>query len=125
MTLRLTIFFATLTTLAIIHSLANEFYLYWKYAWLDILMHALGGVTVALGISILPFFRTHFFERFQSLGLYVVAALLIGIAWEVFEVLSGIMVVDDTFISDTALDLLMDAVGVAGGYHLVVSLKKM
>ena len=125
MMLQLTFFLVTLTTLAVVHISATRFFLYWKYLWFDIPMHFLGGVCVALGLSALPFFRIHVLERWRTPTVYALTALLIGILWEIFEVTSGIMVIDETFIPDTVLDLTMDVLGGLVGYVLVGTLKKL
>lgn len=128
MTLQLILFLATLATLAITHNLAIEFYLYWKYPWLDVLTHFLGGISVVLGYASLPFFRMfrmRLAERFQKPGFYLFVVLIIGIIWEIFEVKAGIMILDETFLPDTTLDLLMDVFGGIIGYGLVRVLNKL
>lgn len=73
----------------------------------------------------LPFFRIRFFERFTSPWFFVLAALSVGILWEVFEATAGIMVIDDTFVPDTALDLIMDVLGGLVGYRVVGAFRKL
>jgi hypothetical protein len=123
--LQLTFFLTTRTTLAVVHISATKFFLYWKYLWFDIPMHFLGGVCVALGLSALPFFRIHVFERFRTPLIYASVTLLVGILWEIFEVTSGIMVIDETFVPDTVLDLVMDVLGGLVGYAVAGTLKKL
>lgn len=55
------VLFSSLVTLALVHYLSFEFFLYWKYLWLDIPVHILGTITVAFGIATAPFFalRSH------------------------------------------------------------------
>lgn len=124
MTLRLVFFLVTLSTLAVVHIAATEFFFYWRYLWFDIPVHFLGGVCVALGISVLPFFRVHWFERFRKPLPYILLTLAVGVIWEVFEVFSGVVVIDETFIPDTVLDLTMDALGGYVGYGLAETLRK-
>jgi hypothetical protein len=122
---QLTLFFSAITTLAIVHTLAIRFFLYWKYTWFDIPMHILGGICIALGISILPFFKIQLSPRYTTIILYIIVALVVGILWEIFEFTFGISVYDETFVADTISDLFMDVVGGAIGYSIVQSVKKL
>lgn len=121
MPILLTFFFSALTTLALVHALAQEFFLYWKYLWFDIPMHMLGGVCVALGYALLPFFRVTLPPRYTSRMAYLVVVLMVGIAWESFEYAAGISIVSasDDFILDTTFDLIMDLFGGLIGYGIV------
>ena len=119
MIFRLTLFFSTIVTLAIVHAASLEFYLYWRYLWLDVPVHFLGGVAVALGVSILPFFRVSLPPFLSTLSGYLLLTFFAGTVWEMFEFVSEITVVDEHFIPDTTLDLVMDLLGGAVGYWLV------
>lgn len=117
MSIRLTFFFTALILLAVVHIVALELYLYWKFPWFDVPMHLLGGVAVALGYSILC---TRFSPRFQTLSWYIISVLFIGIGWECFEYVAGISLVrEESFLLDTALDLCMDTLGGILGYGIV------
>lgn len=93
--------------------------------WLDIPVHVLGGITVALGISILPFFKISLPKKYATLFAYVGTAVMVGIAWEIFEVASSVAVVDDGYVIDTVIDLCMDALGGALGYGIVQSIQRL
>lgn len=89
-------------------------------------VHILGGICVALGFSILPYFRIYIPKRFQTLGMYLIVVLMVGILWELFEFFNGIsLVADDDFTLDTAIDLILDLVGGAFGYYLVTRIKNL
>lgn len=119
-------FFAASFILAFTHIIALQFYLYWQFLWLDIPMHILGGICVALGISILPFLRIYFFEKHQTLAVYLLATLVVGLIWEVFEYANGISLVqDEDFVLDTLLDLFFDLTGGTIGYYLINRLKTL
>jgi hypothetical protein len=119
MVIRLTLFLSTLCTVGIVHLLATSFYLYWKYPWFDIPMHFLGGVVCAFGFSILPFFRIILPTRYTSVYGYVVFVLIVGIAWEIFEVVSGISLQEHDFIIDTLTDIGMDIAGTLSAYLFI------
>ncbi len=103
--MRLTWLFGALfitTALALIHVQALTHFLYWKYLWLDIPMHALGGI--AIGALVAPLI-----SRRHTLWFFLSCATLF-IAWEVFEYVGGISE-GPNFIPDTTLDLIMDTIG--------------
>lgn len=111
-----------------LHGLANMYYLYWVLWWFDLLMHFLGGLLVGLvtlwwlrfeiPISIrskIPRFLTAFF-----------AVLAVGVAWEVFEYVTGTYGVSnmDDYMFDTVTDVLMDIVGMLFAYFMFVRYEK-
>jgi len=125
MNLLLTFFFSVLVTIALSHNLALKFFLYWKYPWLDIPMHMLGGMSVAFGIAILPFFGIHLKARYRTFVAYLCGVFFVGLIWEVFEIVSGAAVYDEYYIADTIKDFCMDLIGGAVGYAIVKSLKSL
>jgi hypothetical protein len=78
----------------------------WDILWYSSIAHFLGGLWVALfsawGLNVLRFPRDFF--------IYVAAALVFGICWEIFEFTIGAthFPVDTV---DTVTDILMDIVG--------------
>lgn len=81
---------------------ALDQYLYWRYWWYDIGMHALGGAVFG-AIALLLGLRTR--VRFWAF------LLLIVVGWEVFEYVNGISTAQPNFLFDTGLDIV---VGLAG-----------
>ncbi len=122
MHLLLTLFFSSLTTLAATHITALTFFLYWKYLWLDMPVHILGGITVILGVSILPFFGITVPKRYKTLFASIILVFSIGILWELFEVYAGVPTAREGFLFDTCIDLLMDILGGVLGYGIVKSI---
>ncbi|MDC1205420.1 hypothetical protein N8083_01070 [Candidatus Pacebacteria bacterium] len=101
--------------LVMIHIISLELSLYWKYLWLDIPVHALGGSVLAL-----CFFALHdVFPRFPKRLLYPIPVLLlillISLGWEVYEIGIGIPIEAD-FEIDTSIDLIMAMLGGVVGY---------
>jgi hypothetical protein len=125
MQIRLVLFFSTFVTLALVHYVSIEFFLYWKYFWMDMFTHMLGGVVIVLGISILPFIRIRFFEPLPPLFTSLFAVVCIGIAWELFEILAGLSLEEPGFVFDTSLDMVMDLAGGMVGYGIIESIKKL
>lgn len=84
---------------------------YWRFWWWDILLHMLGGVWVGLASGWLFFL----FGMQPSIRSCALAALTIGIGWEVFEYVTHTG--GSVFMSypvDTAKDLLDDVLGGIG-----------
>lgn len=104
--------FAALVGVAALHITALSFSLYWHFVWLDTLTHFLGGVWVALAVM---WAVGAALKRPASPLAIIAAALGIGIAWEIFEIVIGIPR-EANFVFDTALDLSMDVVGGFVGY---------
>ena len=82
-------------------------------------MHFLGGATVALGVSALSVLKVPYFRTFPKLFPVLVLVLIVSIAWEIFEIVGDIVVMDETFIPDTILDLIMDVFGGWVGYTVL------
>jgi hypothetical protein len=89
--------------------LAEHFSLYWRYDWLDMPVHACGGIVIALSLSslvtmaILP-------RRLQRGWPMVLLVATILIGWEIFGIYRdhGFKV---GWLSDTSSDLLCGALG--------------
>ena len=90
-------------------------------------MHMLGGICVALGYALLPFFRVTLPPRYTSRTAYLIVVLLVGVAWESFEYVAGISIVfaGDDFVLDTILDLIMDLFGGLMGYGIVKQIRNL
>jgi hypothetical protein len=125
MKILLTFFFSAFITLAVVHIVAMEYALYWKYGGFDIFMHILGGVVVALGQSILPFIRIRIFESPLRLRTSLLFVFCIGVLWELFEIGAGISIHEPGFVADTVIDLIMDLAGGFVGYTIVQNVKKL
>lgn len=106
------IFLISFSLLAVLHIIALELFLYWRYVWFDLPMHMLGGAVVALGIFTLYDLRLRIPRSFLTPRKVLACVFLVACMWEVFEVLIGIPI-DETYVLDTTFDLVM---GLFGGY---------
>ena len=122
---QLTLFLSALVTLAIVHTVAMQFFLYWKYVWLDMPVHVLGGMTVAFGLTLLPRLSARVPWRFTSVISVLLGVLVVGALWEVFEWSIGFRVGNDVWAIDLALDMLMDAVGATLGFGIMRGLSNV
>lgn len=104
----------TIIFLAIVHLFAMEYFWYWKFPWLDLLTHFLGGMV--LGFAALWIGRGYevvrgvTLSRRQEFYLILGCALGVGITWEVFEYVNGLFEVQH-YVVDTSIDLVMDTLG--------------
>jgi len=117
------LFILSLSSIALIHQVAVNAYLYWLYLWFDIPMHFLGGAVAAFG------FLSWVGERFvpvtsRSFFATMLFVLLVGLSWEVFEWYFSLT---DTlaYWSDTIGDLCFDLLGGAVAYGIVRSFKRV
>ncbi len=101
--------------LAGLHAAAYEYYLYWSYWWYDILMHGLGGVTLA---SIALWFYLYqapesFTSAYGRLTFTLAVVIILGLGWELFEFFVGSQIyqTERSYIIDTIADMGMDVAG--------------
>jgi len=116
--LLLIIFFITTLVFGGAHLLASKFFLYWKYTWLDIPMHILGGIIVVFAFLLALKYLVRLPRRYSSLLPTLATVLFIGLLWELFEIKIGIPLYEENFEIDLAGDLLMDIVGGVIGYYV-------
>lgn len=91
----------------LLHVIATELYLYWTYRGVDIPMHILGGIMA--GLFTYLFLRVAgFSERTRSVLLGV---LVVGVAWEVLELIYKVEPLTVRYWIDTAKDLVNDTIG--------------
>ena len=107
----LPLIFATLVL--ILHVYGMEHQLYAKIWWYDIILHFLGGVSIAL------------FARIFSKKWWVIVGTVFcaAIAWEIFEYIAGIAVLPgQSYWPDTIKDICM---GTLGSIFACVSFKNI
>ena len=95
--------------LAVLHTYALDTYLYWRFVWLDVPVHFVGGLAIAmLLIGVLQTFRPVAF-------LLLIVVAIAG--WEVFEFVIQTQR-EANFVFDSSLDVLMGALGALVAYIL-------
>ena len=80
--------------------------------------HMLGGVSVAFGILLVPAFIEPIPKKYFGFVPVMSMVFVVGILWELFEVLTGIMIIESGYLIDTLSDLSMDLVGATIGYSI-------
>lgn len=101
-------------------TVAIEYSLYWSLWWYDIVMHFLGGLWIAL--IALWAYKAFAGEDAESNKGYLTALIIVvvvGILWEVMEILVGLTLTQANYEMDTVLDLIMDVVGAICAARLV------
>lgn len=105
----------TILLIAVLHAAALSSYWYWVYPWLDTGMHFLGGAwtawTVLWVAGVMCAFPVSSWTTRDVLLAGVLAALSIGLFWEVFEVYAGVFPYLEERFPDTYYDIVADVVG--------------
>ena len=100
--------------IAVLHISAIELFWYWRVWWIDIVMHFLGGLWIALASLWVTFYSGLVKNVRRTPGVFfivtVVSAIVVGIGWEVFEFLSGAFI-GVGLSQDTFHDLFADLGG--------------
>ena len=121
--------FAVLTVLAALHFFGLYSGAYARLFWWDIIMHFLGGIWVG-GMTLWLFLRSVGRTGATVARAYCIgfaAALAVGIAWEIFEVIADPLLSGEAgYVLDTTKDLFMDSAGglAAGGLFLWLHKKR-
>ena len=114
----ITFLFGTLTTLAFAQFVALSFSLYYRYPWIDIPMHILGGVTIAFIILLLPHLSLSIPHRYATFIPVMMGVLIAALMWELFEIQIGIPLLQNGFGLDMLKDIADGLVGGAVGYFV-------
>lgn len=117
--------FISVLTLGIIHNVALELFLYWRYPFLDLPVHMLGGAIIVLFLFALPTMGINIPPRYLTLKSVLLTVLIIGLFWEVFEMVARIPVIGENFQFDTTLDLISDVIGGAIGFYVAKRLSTL
>lgn len=94
---------------------------FWRFWWWDVILHVLGGMWVALAVAWLLRLRDTHISLFQC----ALAAFVVGVAWELFEL--AFHIGGSVFLSypvDTAKDLVDDVAGGVAAWFLVRYIEK-
>lgn len=104
-----------------INYVAMKFYWYSAIWYFDMPMHFLGGFW--LGLALIWFFSVREFSP-KSILKIILGALLIGILWELFEILIDKSIAQNPFnILDTISDMCFDLAG--GGLSIIYFFKRI
>ena len=118
-----------LIVLITLHVVGSYFSWYWVYSWFDLVVHTFSGLWVSSVIlwlaSVLGQINSLKEYKAKSFLIAFLAALLFGIAWEIFEYISQITFSDASgYALNTALDLICDGAGGLLAYGYFIKRKK-
>jgi succinate dehydrogenase hydrophobic anchor subunit len=108
---------ALLCLIAIVNAAAVYWHLYFYLWWLDIPMHVLGGLWVAL-FALAWYYRSPYPKQKESSPLFVMmfavaVTMVVGVGWELFELSAQTFIerADVHDLADTLGDLVNDFIG--------------
>lgn len=113
---------ALISGIAVLHTVATVFSLYWTLWWYDMPLHFLGGVFITLlvlwvwflsGYVVAPTATTPATRVFLFTVLWLI---VIGIGWEAFERALGHTWSVEGYWLDTGIDIALDIIGGAVGF---------
>ena len=99
----------------ILHVRAMELSFYWTYWWFDILVHTLTGFVVGLLTVFLAYRLFPSLSRMQAILISFLAVFLVAVAWEFFEYINGLARAPESYMLDTAVDIVVGMLGGLGG----------
>lgn len=117
------IFIIAASVLAVLHNISLQLFLYWRYAWLDIPMHVLGGAVVTLGWFTLYDFRVLKSTYWQRFLIIISIVFLVAFGWELYEYCMLSTLPSDYYL-DTVTDITMGLIGGSIGYIVSLTLRK-
>ena len=105
------IFLIAFAAFAAIQFALLRLFLYWRYPWVDIPMHAVGGAIVGLGVFAARDLHVPLFAHLTKPYRAILVVLFVASVWEVLEYVTGLSIIKENFASDTMLDLTLGLVG--------------
>ena len=96
-------------------TVADSFlYFTWIYWWYDMVMHFFSGVSIGMATVLACIYFSKYIDQKYKIVLYAaLAGFVIGLAWEVYEVVFDLTTFSDgmIYVSDTLSDLFLDTSG--------------
>lgn len=113
------VFLVALSVLAGVHYIALELFLYWRYLWLDMPVHLVGGSVVSLSLFVAAELKLPFVGKWKNNFLMVMTFVVtIMISWELFEIWAGVHAFEPQYKADTIVDLIMGFLGGMIGFFV-------
>lgn len=116
--------FGLFVIIAVLYAIGLYFKLLWQIWWYDILLHTLGGVLISyVFMELIKVYGYQFRKVVHMFIPAIAAALVIGLLWELFELISGATFVSKAgYKTDTIIDIICDITGALIG--VFISYKK-
>lgn len=108
----------------LLNAFASVFYIYISTPWFDMLMHALGGVFIAITTAAL--LAKRLYSKHERFIVLLLTVFIIGLGWEYYEYLVQFVIksVDLAKIPDSVSDLICDMIGGTLGATFVILARK-
>lgn len=118
-----------LAVLIALHYGGSYFSWYWRFSFFDILVHVFSGLWVALVVLWLASYVGQVSSlkeyKIKSFLIAFISAVLIGIVWEITEVLGNATFTNtSSYAIDTAMDIVSDAFGGILAYLYFIRTRK-
>ena len=110
--------FTLVVFILIANILAGKFFWYSSIWYFDMIMHFLGGLWLSFVLVYVYLFvlKKEIKSYVQMAFFIIISALIIGILWEIFEVVVSALTTSDKFnVLDTASDIFFDLSGAIAG----------
>ncbi len=106
--------FILLIAIGVMSFLDSQLYLTWIYWWFDMVMHFSAGGVIGMATVLYCIYFSRFLDnKIKIILLSALAGLVVGIAWELFELYFDMTTFKEGFayITDTLTDLSLDMLG--------------
>ncbi len=119
----------TILSVAVFHCLALKYNWYWIFRWLDIPVHIVGGFWVSLTSLWISLKIKHIDSicgyRKKALLIMLISVFVVGISWEIFEVIFKINFLHDIGYWESSLkDIISGFIGGIISYLYFIQNKK-
>jgi len=119
----------TIFVIAILHYLAFKYFWYWNLEWFHILMHILGGFWISITALLISIKFNHIDtivgHKSRAFKIVVISLIIIGISWELFEILSGFTSIKESGYLDGLMnDLVSNFIGGLVAYFYFIKRKR-
>lgn len=104
---------------------------YWTHRWLDIPVHAVGGLILSLLLYYLVFlnyrtssmFTLDHFDKTAVFSTMVFWTLVVAVGWEIVEFIGGRTYLSPQYAADLFVDISVTCIGALVGYGFVIRMK--
>ncbi len=101
--------------IGILNYIGNKLLLFWTTWWHDMILHFLAGFVISMSVVLFyqAFLRNSKFTKKNIVLISILASLIIGVFWEIFEIYFSITSLSDglLFWRDTISDIILDILG--------------
>jgi len=97
--------------LAVLNFYAGQYFWYWRFSWFDLLMHFIGGITLALLFSYLYKKLVSDYEKIKLAYSIFLPIIIIAVLWEIMEFMIDANLFGKNYFIDTLTDIFIALFG--------------